>query len=122
MALSPSATEQEAETANRYDFAIVGVERGVDLLALALLMPTLRDWLVICQRSVPVVCDRSARLWRGFEGSCTWRPGVSIPAVTMRLEMTKQDMRKGRKTGCPVSNPSAVEDGYEAVASYPGAV
>lgn len=106
MALSPSATEQEAEMANRYDFAIVGVERGVDLLALALLMPTLRDWLVICQRSVPVV----------------WRPGVSIPAVTMRLEMTKQDMRKGRKTGCPVSNPSAVEDGYEAVASYPGAV
>jgi len=31
------------------------VERGVDLLALALLMATLRDWLVICQRSVPVV-------------------------------------------------------------------
>lgn len=90
MALSPSATEQEAEMANRYDFAIVGVERGVDLLALALLMPTLRDWLVICQRSVPVV----------------WRPGVSIPAVTMRLEMTKQDMRKGRKTGCPVSGCS----------------
>jgi len=26
-----------------------------------------------------------------------------MPAVTMRLEMTKQDMRKGRKTGCPVS-------------------
>lgn len=54
-ALSPSATEQEAETAKRYDFTIVGVERGVDLLALALLMPTFRDWLVICQRSVPVV-------------------------------------------------------------------
>ncbi len=31
------------------------VERGVDLLALALLIPTLRDWLVICHRSVPVV-------------------------------------------------------------------
>lgn len=43
IALRPSATEQEADTAKRYDFAIVGVERGVDLLALALLMPTLRD-------------------------------------------------------------------------------
>ena len=33
----------------------------------------------------------------------TCRPGVSIPAVTTRLEITKQDMRKGRKTGSPVS-------------------
>ena len=55
IALRPRATEQEAETAKRYDLTIVGVERGVDLLALALLMPTLRDWLVICQRRVPVV-------------------------------------------------------------------
>jgi hypothetical protein len=31
------------------------VERVVDLLALALLMATLRDWLVICQRRVPRV-------------------------------------------------------------------
>ncbi len=30
---------------------------------------------------------------------------MSMPAVTMRFEMTKQDMRKGRKTGCPVSIP-----------------
>ncbi len=30
-------------------------------------------------------------------------PGVSIPAVTTRLEMTKHDMRNGRKTGSPVS-------------------
>ena len=81
------ATEQEAETARKYDWMRVEVDREVDLLALALLMATLRDWLVICQRSVPVV----------------WRPGVSMPAVTMRLEMTKQDMRKGRKTGWPVS-------------------
>ncbi len=29
--------------------------------------------------------------------------GFSMPAVTMRFEMTKQDMRKGRKTGWPVS-------------------
>ena len=47
---------------------------------------------------------------------------MSIPAVTMRLEMTKQDMRKGRNTGCPVSKMSAVEDAYEAVTSYQGAV
>jgi Cu/Ag efflux protein CusF len=33
----------------------------------------------------------------------TCRPGVSMPAVTMRFEMTKHDMRKGRKTGSPVS-------------------
>ena len=26
-----------------------------------------------------------------------------MPAVTTRLEIMKQDMRKGRKTGCPVS-------------------
>ena len=57
IALSPRATEQEAETAKRYDLTIVGVDRGVDLLALALLIPTLRDWLVICQSSVPVVWE-----------------------------------------------------------------
>lgn len=34
----------------------VEVGKGVDLLALALLMATLRDWFVICQRRVPVVC------------------------------------------------------------------
>jgi hypothetical protein len=56
-------------------------------LALALLMATLSDWFVICQRRVPVVL----------------RLGVSMPAVTMRLSITKQDMRKGRKTGWPVS-------------------
>jgi hypothetical protein len=33
----------------------------------------------------------------------TPRPGVSIPAVTTRLERTKHDMRKGRNTGSPVS-------------------
>ena len=43
IALRPRATEHEAETAKRYDLTIVGVERGVDLLAFALLMPTLRD-------------------------------------------------------------------------------
>ncbi len=26
-----------------------------------------------------------------------------MPAVTMRFDMTKEDMRNGRKTGCPVS-------------------
>ena len=55
MAFKPRATEQEAETARRYDFTIVEVERGVDLLALAELMATLRDWFVICQSNVPVV-------------------------------------------------------------------
>ena len=34
----------------------------------------------------------------------TPRPGVSIPAVTTRLERTKHDMRKGRNTGSPVSD------------------
>lgn len=29
-----------------------------------------------------------------------------MPAVTTKLEMTKQDIRKGRKTGSPVSNIS----------------
>ena len=35
-----------------------------------------------------------------------------MPAVTMRLEMTKQDMRKGRKTGWPVSELSMDEEGH----------
>jgi hypothetical protein len=33
----------------------------------------------------------------------TFNPGVSIPAVTTRLERTKHDIRNGRKTGSPVS-------------------
>jgi len=56
-AFSPSATEQEAPTAKKYDCVIFETDSGVDLLAFALLMATLRDWLVICQRSVPVVCQ-----------------------------------------------------------------
>ena len=36
-------------------------------------------------------------------GEITVRFGVSMPAVTIRLEMTKHDMRKGRNTGWPVS-------------------
>ena len=43
------------------------------------------------------------RIGVGRKERLTLRPGVSIPAVTTRLDMTKQDMRKGRKTGCPVS-------------------
>lgn len=31
------------------------------------------------------------------------RFGVSMPPVTIRFERTKQDIRKGRKTGRPVS-------------------
>lgn len=54
---SPSATEHEADTARRYDFARVEVDRGVDLFALALFIATLRDWFVICQRRVPAVCE-----------------------------------------------------------------
>ena len=84
------------------------MERGEDLLALALLMPTLRDWLAICQRRVPVVFGILVVFWhRERFGSGiiirTCRPGVSMPAVTTRLEITKQDMRKGKKTGSPVS-------------------
>ena len=63
------------------------VEIGVDLLALDELMATFRDWFVICQPSVPIV----------------ERFGVSMPPVTTKLEMTKEDMRKGRKTDSPVS-------------------
>jgi hypothetical protein len=57
-ALRPNATEQEAPTAKKYDCVIFETDSGVDLLAFALLIATLRDWLVICQRSVPVVCHR----------------------------------------------------------------
>jgi hypothetical protein len=54
-ALRPKATEQEAPTARKYDCVILETDNGVDLLAFALLIATLRDWLVICQRRVPVV-------------------------------------------------------------------
>ena len=47
---------------------------------------------------------------------------MSMPAVTIRLEMTKQDMRNGRKTGWPVSELLVVEDSRGHVASYQGAV
>ena len=57
-ALSPKATEQEAPTARKYDCVIFETDRGVDLLEFALFIATLRDWLVICQRSVPVVCHK----------------------------------------------------------------
>ena len=57
IAFKPSAIEQEAETARKYDLTIVEVEMGVDLFALALLIPTLRDWLVICHSKVPVVWE-----------------------------------------------------------------
>lgn len=89
------------------------MERGVDLLALALLMATLRDWLVICQKRMPRVCSlrwfsHCCFVWggEGVKGGdgCTFKPGESMPAVTTRFEMTKQDMRKGRKTGWPVSD------------------
>ena len=80
----------------------------MDLLALAELIATLRDWLVICHRRVPVVFRRGQLLVErgrlgGWRVASTWRFGVSIPAVTMRLEITKQDIRNGRSTGLPVS-------------------
>ncbi|KAK5637520.1 hypothetical protein RRF57_013234 [Xylaria bambusicola] len=52
----PTATEHEAPTARKYDCAIFEYESGVDLLAFALFMATLRDWFVICQRMVPAFC------------------------------------------------------------------
>jgi hypothetical protein len=52
----PTATEQDALTARQYDWAILPQERGLDLLAFALLMATLRDWFVICHAIVPAVC------------------------------------------------------------------
>ena len=39
----------------------MAVESGEDLLALALLMATLRDWLAHCQKTVPVVWTRVKR-------------------------------------------------------------
>lgn len=45
---------------------------------------------------------------------------MSMPAVTMRLEMTKQDIRKGRNTGWPVSRLSIAEEDDKDVAFLPG--
>lgn len=43
---------------------------------------------------------------------------MSMPAVTMRLEMTKQDMRNGRNTGWPVSKQSVREDAHKVEIFY----
>lgn len=51
----------------RYDLPICDMERGVDLLELALLMATLSDWLAICHRRVPVVC-RLVSVLSGLSG------------------------------------------------------
>lgn len=51
----PSATEHDAVTAIRYDWAICDTERGVDLFAFEQLIATFSDWLAICHSSVPVV-------------------------------------------------------------------
>lgn len=59
MEFSPSATEQEADTAMKYDLIIPVVERGVDLFAFALLMATFKDWLAICQAKVPFHYERN---------------------------------------------------------------
>ena len=104
-ALRPSATPQDALTARRYDCTMVEVESGIDLFALEKLIPTLTDWFVTCHPSVPAVCTQSVlSLYLSIEPLVrTPRPGVSIPAVTTKLVKTKLDMRKGRKTGLPVS-------------------
>jgi hypothetical protein len=84
---------------------MVEVESGIDLFALEKLIPTLTDWFVTCHPSVPAVCTQSVlSLYLSIEPLVrTPRPGVSIPAVTTKLVKTKLDMRKGRKTGLPVS-------------------
>lgn len=104
-ALRPSATPHDAVTAVKYDLTIVDVGSGIDLFAFEKLIPTLSDWFVICHPSVPAVCCALACYPVAGDdlNMRTPRPGVSMPAVTTKLERTKQDMRKGRKTGCPVS-------------------
>ena len=62
-------------------------------------MATWSVWLAICQATVPVVV----------------RLGVSIPAVTTKFDMTKHDIRKGRKTGSPVSGPRSQHLNLEEV-------
>lgn len=52
------------------------------------------------------------------------RFGVSMPAVTIRLERTKEDMRKGRRTGWPVSvvgRGGVISEDGTLVAVYLGA-
>ena len=57
-----------------------------------------------CLRLVSRSDDSSRRNWH------TWRPGVSMPAVTMRFDVTNQDIPKGRKTGRPVSSIISLAD------------
>lgn len=50
----------------------------------------------------------------------TPNPGVSIPAVTTKFDKTKHDMRKGRKTGVPVSGSMSLPFGTFADPHIPG--
>lgn len=105
-AFRPSATPHDAVTAVKYDWTIADVGMGVDLFALEKLIPTLSDWLVICHARVPAVwvaLVRPSSLRSDVNQFLTPRPGVSIPAVTTKLDRTKHDMRNGKKTGKPVS-------------------
>lgn len=50
----------------------------------------------------------------------TPNPGVSIPAVTTRFDKTKQDIRKGRKTGSPLSSNMSLAFGTFGDSHVPG--
>lgn len=84
-AFRPTATEQEAETAMRYDLPICDKERGVDLFAFALLTATLRDWLPICQRRVPVVYIVSILFRSIYVWICVERRSPAILGSTCLL-------------------------------------
>jgi hypothetical protein len=120
-ALRPSATPQDALTAVRYDWTMVEVESGIDLFAFEKLTPTLTDWFVTCHPSVPAVYY-GQHIASTHIALRTERPGVSMPAVTTRFVRTKHDMRKGSRTGSPVSSvPSATCSHYAiAIVVVPG--
>lgn len=45
---------------------------------------------------------------------------MSIPAVTTKFDITKQDMRNGKRTGSPVSVECQSPHGFTAAESAPG--
>jgi hypothetical protein len=108
----------------RYDWTMVEVESGIDLFAFEKLTPTLTDWFVTCHPSVPAVCYGQHIGLPILRVLHTERPGVSMPAVTTRFVRTKHDMRKGRRTGSPVSSvPSATCSHYAiALVAVPGCI
>ena len=129
---SPTATVHDALTARRYDWIRVCVDRALDLLELALLIATLRDWFVTCQAMVPGVYRLLVRL-KSPEGETYLQARRKHTGRDNQIRDNKTGHAKGEEDGlsgirmegrvhdllrlpylrCHRLQPSLLEGGYE---------